>query len=123
MTPKKPIKEVKAPKLEIEEQELHDAIKIQLEVIKAEDKKETENQRQATILLAVRSNNYKSEKWELVDMLDKWFYETRFCSGYVDNLKQELKNVKLQYTKRLIRSIISSLWLWATAMFLILNHL
>lgn len=113
MTNKKPIKknlvEKKAPNYEPDIWRLHNLVRAEVAV-----------------------QLYKMEECEVrdFDYSNEWYS----CSQDVKNiinikLDKHLKdlakrwNVKQQYTKYIIRSIISSLWLWATAMFLILNNL
>ena len=99
--------EVSAPPVEIDIEFLHNIIsaEVAVQLCKMEE-------------CEVRNFDYSTE----------WYW----CSQHIKNIinLQQNKhlqaiekrwNIKQQYTKYLIRSIISSLWLWATAMFLILK--
>lgn len=106
-TTKKALKEVSAPPVEVDMDFLHNIIsaEVAVQLCKMEE-------------CEVRNFDYSND----------WYW----CSNDVKNIinlqqnkhREDLKklwNIKQQYTKYLIRWIISSLWLWATAMFLILK--
>ena len=101
-------KEVKAPKVIVDEEYVYNLIKAEVAV-----------------------QIYENNKCEVSNILyDNWNWYS--CSQDVANilelvreehLKNQLKLIGINKLLRswLIRSIISSLWLWATAMFLILK--
>lgn len=107
---KAPLKEVSAPPVEIDIEFIHNLISAEVAV-----------------------QLYKSRKYEV---RHQWYNEWTWyaCSLDVSNiidvindehLKSQMKLIGINQLlkKWFIRSIISSLWLWATAMFLILNNL
>lgn len=105
----------------IDWQELHDAIKVQLEVIKAEEEKKAKKDRLEKMIFITPDWFYR---WvsEVVKCDEDIFYSKKRFNNTIEKALQEAKEeLKATYMYYLIRSIISSLWLWATAMFLILN--
>ncbi len=116
-TKNNPIKEVKAPKLDIDVDFLHNLVRAELAVVKTEEEKKDKQDKLEKIIFIVPDWFYR---WvsEVVGYDEDVFYSKKRLN---DTIEKEKKEAKEQYTKLLIRSIISSLWLWATAMFLILN--
>ena len=132
MTNKKPIKEVKAPKPEVDVDFLHNLVRAEIAVVKAEEEKKA---REEAVERKIEYDKKSLHKFRTfcyclsdseIRAYCNWKRKINICDK---NLPEDivfysqsyLEEYKQYYTKRLIRSIISSLWLWATAMFLILN--
>lgn len=108
-----------APAYEPDREELSLAIRAELAVVKAEEEKKAREEEDRKEMIKNIPNfncircTYLWQTDEFLSVKRTWI-KNWYSDRYVNSMKKRL-------TKRLIRSIISSLWLWATAMFLILS--